>query len=256
MTPPPVAHPRLGAPPAWYVHDGMKSPRLVATVLAFVLLALAPSSSSAGTNEIRSCGMTRGWAVTAGNYPTGGIPWTRCSFAWATYRAMRQKQREGGLSGHLQLKVRGQTLDCRYTTTTIYELRCRNPRRFVLIYKWFSRRTAIIARSGWERCGSARGRFEAGYYEGKPLGLTGSVRNVTTHAVACPVALRFAKQLYFQQSCVLCDAPDTYQPGDTVHFRGFRCEVRRGNLRLWEPQMFHCVRGGKVVNFHTTVDLG
>lgn len=95
----------------------------------------------------------------------------------------------------------------------------------------------------YRSCGSSRGSFYIG--PGLPL-LRAEVRRIITRNVACGPAKRFAHRLFFGQECVLCDAPNSYDPGDRVRFRGFKCRVTRG-----EPQTFHCRRGDKRINFKT-----
>jgi hypothetical protein len=105
--------------------------------LLAALCCLLAAPASAGTNEIRFCGMSQGWEVTAGNYPPE-VPKTKCSFAWTTHRALKEYElAKGGLPGRFELSVNGQTLVCTTKRSADYaEKRCKNPRRFVLIYKF------------------------------------------------------------------------------------------------------------------------
>ena len=100
------------------------------------------------------------------------------------------------------------------------------------------------AASGWRDCGSKRGAFPV---PGAP-GLTGSA-HVKARNVGCENALEFGHALFFGQGCVYCDDPASYSPGERFKFRGFRCEVYRG-----QPQRFHCVRGDRVINVRTDID--
>lgn len=104
--------------------------------------------------------------------------------------------------------------------------------------------TAAPAANDWQDCGSKRGGFPI---YGAP-GLTGTV-HVNARRVRCEKALRFGHALFFGQECVYCDDPSNYSYGDRFKFRGFRCEVYRG-----EPQRFHCVRGHRVINVRTDID--
>jgi len=106
-------------------------------LLAAALCGLLASPAAAATNEIRPCGTAQGWEVNAGNYPPK-IPATKCAFAWTTYRALKEYElAKGGLPKSLPLTINGQTLTCRTKSSSDYaETRCKNPRRFVLIYKF------------------------------------------------------------------------------------------------------------------------
>jgi hypothetical protein len=109
--------------------------RLVTAAALLTLLAMA-ASSPAATNEVRLCGTSAtGWEVTAGNYPAGGVPKTRCSFAWATYRKVQAKRSNSGLPSQFPLEVRGQKLTCRASSGHLDEIHCKNAHRFVLIYR-------------------------------------------------------------------------------------------------------------------------
>lgn len=115
----------------------MTSRSLGLTGLLVALCCLAAAPASAATNEIRPCGKSRGWEVTAGNHPPK-IPKTKCSFAWTTHRALKEYElAKGGLPRRFELNVNGQALVCRTKRSESYaEKRCKNPRRFVLIYKF------------------------------------------------------------------------------------------------------------------------
>jgi hypothetical protein len=95
----------------------------------------------------------------------------------------------------------------------------------------------------YQSCGSSRGSFYIG--PGLPR-LQAEVRRIVARGVACGRARRFAHRLFFRQECIYCDAPNSYDYGDRVRFRGFKCLVTRG-----EPHTFHCRRGDKRINFKT-----
>lgn len=73
----------------------------------------------------------------AGNFPPR-IPQTKCSFARKTDQAVKEfEQAKGGLPQRFSFTVNGQDLVCTTKDTKTYdEVRCKNPRRFVLIYKF------------------------------------------------------------------------------------------------------------------------
>ena len=106
-------------------------------LLAAAVCCLLASPAAAATNEIRPCGGSQGWEVNAGNYPPQ-LPATKCSFAWATYRALKEYERaKGSLPSPLELTINGQAISCRSKSSRDYaEIRCKSPRRFVLIYKF------------------------------------------------------------------------------------------------------------------------
>jgi len=106
-------------------------------LLAATLGCLFAAPASAATNEIRRCGTSQGWEVNAGNFPPK-IPATKCSFARATDRALKEYERaKGALPSPLELTINGQAIVCRTKSSRDYaEIRCKNPRRFVLIYKF------------------------------------------------------------------------------------------------------------------------
>ena len=110
---------------------------LVALVAVAALTCGGAASTSAATNEIRSCGTSQGWDVNAGNFPPR-IPLTKCTFARATDRAVKEfGLAKGGLPKQFGLTVNGQALACSTKDSASYaEVRCKNPRRFVLIYKF------------------------------------------------------------------------------------------------------------------------
>jgi hypothetical protein len=99
----------------------------------------------------------------------------------------------------------------------------------------------------YRQCGSSSGSFDVG---GGAPPLEAEVREIATRNVPCPRARRFAHRLFFGQDCIFCDSPDSYDPGDRVRFRGFKCRVRRGN-----PQTFRCRRGGQRINFKTATEF-
>jgi hypothetical protein len=108
---------------------------LLGLVVALCCVPAAPAA--AATNEIRPCGKSQGWEVTAGNYPPK-IPKTKCSFARKTSQAVKEFElAKGGLPQRFGITVNGQALTCQTKDTKGYaEVRCKNPRRFVLIYKF------------------------------------------------------------------------------------------------------------------------
>ena len=110
---------------------------LPTAVLAAALCCLPPAAAGAATDEIRPCGTSQGWEVSAGNYPPK-VPTTKCSFARATDRALKEYERaKGSLPDPLDLTVNGQAITCRTKSSRDYaEIRCKSPRRFVLIYKF------------------------------------------------------------------------------------------------------------------------
>lgn len=99
----------------------------------------------------------------------------------------------------------------------------------------------------YRQCGSSSGSFHVGPGISP---IEAEVRDITTRNVPCPRARRFAHRLFFGQDCIFCDSPDSYDPGDRVRFRGFKCRVRRGN-----PQTFQCRRGSKRINFKTATEF-
>lgn len=105
--------------------------------LLTALCCVAASPASAATNEIRFCGMSQGWEVTAGNYPPK-VPKTKCSFARKTDQAVKEFEKaKGDLPQRFGITVNGQALVCTTKNSNDYaEVRCKNPRRFVLIYKF------------------------------------------------------------------------------------------------------------------------
>jgi hypothetical protein len=106
-------------------------------LLAAALCCLLAAPAMAATNEIRPCGTSQGWEVNAGNFPPK-IPATKCSFAHATDRALKEYERaKGSLPSPLSLTINGQAIVCRTKSSRAYaEIRCKGPRRFVLIYKF------------------------------------------------------------------------------------------------------------------------
>jgi hypothetical protein len=91
----------------------------------------------AATNEVRPCGKSRGWEVSAGNLPPK-FPQTKCSFARTTDSALKEYElAKGELPRRLELTINGQALVCRTRESKTYaETRCEGPRRFVLIYRF------------------------------------------------------------------------------------------------------------------------
>ncbi len=114
----------------------MRRPLSIALLVAALCCLLAVPAAAA-TNEIRPCGTSQGWEVNAGNFPPK-IPMTRCSFAWATERALKEYElAKGSLPSPLSLTINGQEIVCRTKSSRDYaEVRCKNPRRFVLIYRF------------------------------------------------------------------------------------------------------------------------
>ena len=108
---------------------------LLALLAALVCCFAAPAS--AATNEVRFCGKSQGWEVMAGNYPPK-IPQTKCSFARKTDAAVKEFEKaKGSLPQRFGFTVNGQDLTCTTKDSNTYaEVRCKNPRRFVLIYKF------------------------------------------------------------------------------------------------------------------------
>jgi hypothetical protein len=102
-------------------------------LLAALASTPAAGTARAATNEIRFCGRGGGYVITAGNFPAGGIPRTRCSFARATFRRVRARDVIRAGTRRFRLRVRGQRLRCRQNRA--HTIRCRNPRRFVLLYR-------------------------------------------------------------------------------------------------------------------------
>ena len=105
--------------------------------LLAALCCLLAAPASAATNEIRPCGKSQGWEVAAGNYPPK-IPKTKCSFARKTNLAVKEFEKaKGNLPQRFAINVNGQDLVCNTKESKTYaEVRCKNPRRFVLIYKF------------------------------------------------------------------------------------------------------------------------
>lgn len=108
---------------------------LVGLFVALTCVLAAPAS--AATNEVRLCGKSQGWEVTAGNYPPK-FPKTKCSFARKTDQAVKEFEKaKGDLPQRFDFTVNGQALTCTTKDSKTYaEVRCKNPRRFVLIYKF------------------------------------------------------------------------------------------------------------------------
>jgi hypothetical protein len=108
---------------------------LVGLLTALCCVLAAPAS--AATNEIRLCGKSQGWEVAAGNYPPK-TPKTKCSFARKTDSAVKEFElAKGSLPRRFGINVNGQDLTCSTKDSKTYaEVRCKNPRRFVLIYKF------------------------------------------------------------------------------------------------------------------------
>jgi hypothetical protein len=111
----------------------MRSASLLALLATALILA---AGAAAATNEIRLCGNAHGRQVAAGNYPQGNIPRTKCSFARATERRVHAREQAVGLRTSFRLRVRGQRLDCTWDKGSVEEIRCRNQRRFVLLYRY------------------------------------------------------------------------------------------------------------------------
>ena len=105
--------------------------------LLTILSCLIAAPASAATNEVRSCGKSQGWEVTAGNNPPK-VPKTKCSFARKTDQAVKEfEEAKGELPQRFGFTVNGQALTCTTNDSKTYaEVRCKNPRRFVLIYKF------------------------------------------------------------------------------------------------------------------------
>lgn len=110
---------------------------LLALLAATALVVIAVPGAGAATDEIRRCGTSKGWEVTAGNFPPR-IPRTKCAFARATERAVKELElAKGELPTRFGITVNGQDLNCTTKDTASYsEVRCKNPHRFVLIYKF------------------------------------------------------------------------------------------------------------------------
>ena len=108
---------------------------LIAFLATLCCLFAAPAS--AATNEVRPCGKSKGWEVMAGNYPPK-IPKTKCTFARKTDSAVKEYElAKGDLPQRFGITVNGQALTCTTKDSKTYaEVRCKNPRRFVLIYKF------------------------------------------------------------------------------------------------------------------------
>lgn len=115
----------------------MRRALLIAPVL-LLLICAASGLARAATNEIRFCGKSsKGREVTAGNYPQGNVPQTTCAFAQATNRIITRTEERGKLPHSFALRLRGQKLNCTYRRDSDYEeVRCRNHRRFVLLYRF------------------------------------------------------------------------------------------------------------------------
>ena len=111
--------------------------RIAFIVFLAALSFLGSSTASAATNEIKFCANKRSWEVTAGNYPPT-IPNTKCSFAKATFRtAMKKKKRLDGLPRRFRMTVRRTRLRCTSESSKSYsEIRCRDRKHFVLLYKF------------------------------------------------------------------------------------------------------------------------
>lgn len=111
--------------------------RLGLAGLLVVLGCFLAAPASAATNEIRLCGKSQSWEVAAGNYPPK-IPKTKCSFARKTDEAVKELElAKGSLPPRFSIDVNGQDLTCSTKDSRTYaEVRCKNPRRFVLIYKF------------------------------------------------------------------------------------------------------------------------
>ncbi len=110
---------------------------LALLLAAAVLGCLLAPAAGAATDEIRPCGTSQGWEVNAGNFPPR-IPRTKCAFARATDRAVKEFElARGGLPKQFGITVNGQALNCASKSSAGYaEVRCKNPRRFVLIYEF------------------------------------------------------------------------------------------------------------------------
>ena len=107
------------------------------SILTALLAALAFAAlASAATDEVRLCGVSKGRTIAAGNYPQGNVPRTKCSFAKATNRRVLARERGAGLRSQFTLTVRGQRLSCTWSKGSVEEIRCRNHRRFVLLYRF------------------------------------------------------------------------------------------------------------------------
>ena len=105
--------------------------------LLAVLGCCAAVPAVAATNEVRFCGKSQGWEVMAGNFPPK-VPKTKCSFARKTDQAVKEFEKaKGDLPQRFGFTVNGQALTCTTKESKTYaEVRCKNPRRFVLIYKF------------------------------------------------------------------------------------------------------------------------
>jgi len=99
----------------------------------------------------------------------------------------------------------------------------------------------------YRQCGSSSGSFKVGPGISP---IEAEVRDIATRNVPCPRARRFAHTLFFGQDCIFCDSPDSFDPGDRVRFRGFKCRVRKGN-----PQTFKCRRDNQRINFKTATEF-
>jgi hypothetical protein len=111
--------------------------RLGLVGLLAALSCFLAGPASAATNEIRPCGKSQGWDVAAGNYPPK-IPQTKCSFARKTDEAVKEFEKaKGSLPSRFGFSVNGQDLTCTTKNSKTYaEVRCKNSRRFVLIYRF------------------------------------------------------------------------------------------------------------------------
>jgi len=103
-----------------------------------LLICATGGLAHAATNEIRFCGKSsKGREVTAGNYPQGNVPQTTCAFAQATNRIVSHIEERRRLPRSFGLRLRSQRLNCTYRRDSDYEeVRCRNHRRFVLLYRF------------------------------------------------------------------------------------------------------------------------
>jgi hypothetical protein len=168
---------------------------------ALLLLAFAtsPASTQAATNEIRFCGTSSsGWEVTAGNYPAGGIPRTRCSFAWAAWRKLRPRIDRAELYHHFRLSVRGQRLRCSASASSFsYRVQCKNGRRFVLVYMYRQQRRAY-----WRICAPPQAVVSG---------------TMLTHRVGCARAREVIRRVFVKSQEV--------QATNRLRVKGFACRL-------------------------------
>jgi hypothetical protein len=121
--------------------------RFVVACWSIALMGAALALPAAGaTNEVRPCGSSQGWEVNAGNFPPK-LPQTKCSFARATDRALKEYERaKGELPSPLELSVNGQALTCRSKSSHGYaEIRCKSPPLRADLQVQLTRLAAIVS---------------------------------------------------------------------------------------------------------------